>query len=339
MSRALVKDMGFKVVVANRVHQSIRDLLASAGPLIVNDKTVPWDAETLADRCADSNALMAFMTEAIDAKFLERCPKLRIIAGALKGYNNMDLDACTSRGVLVTNVPDLLTKPTAELTIGLMIGLARNLTPADRAVRAGEFQGWRPTFYGGSLNGATVGVIGAGAVGQAVLRMLGGFACRRLYVDTRPLESDVQRALAAERSSIEAVQAQADFIVLALHLMPETFHLVDEEFLAGMKPGAFMINPARGSLVDETAVADALATGHLGGYAADTFEMEDWALDGRPRRIHPALLASDKTILTPHIGSAVASVREAIERSAAESILALRDGSIPASAVNPEALD
>ena len=329
--------MEFKIVVANRIHQSVRDMLSGAGPLVTNDTDAPWDKATLSAHCAEAGALMAFMTEAIDAEFVERCPNLRVIAGALKGYNNFDMAACTERGVLVTNVPGLLTEPTAELTIGLMIGLARNLASADRYVRSGDFNGWRPTFYGGSLDGATVGVIGAGAVGRTILRMLGGFSCRRLYVDKNPLSSTEERDLRAERVSLETVQAQADFVVLALHLMPETHHLVDAAFLAGMKPGAYLVNPARGSLVDEAAVADALAAGHLAGYAADTFELEDWALEGRPRDIHPALRDTDKTILTPHIGSAVATVREAIERSAAESILAVREGVVPDTVVNPEA--
>ena len=329
--------MGFKIVVSNRIHESVHNRLAEAGPLVTNDTEAPWDQATLAAHCTDADALMAFMTEAIDGAFLDRCPKLRIVAGALKGYNNFDMAACTERGVLVTNVPDLLTEPTAELTIGLMIGLARNMAPADRYVRSGEFHGWRPTFYGGSLDGATVGVIGAGAVGQTVLRMLGGFGCRRLYVDKRPLSPAVERDLSAERSSLETVQAQADFIVLALHLMPETHHLVDAGFLSGMKAGAYLVNPARGSLVDEAAVAEALAAGRLAGYAADTCEMEDWNLAGRPRDIHHALRDSDKTILTPHIGSAVRTVREAIERSAAESIIAVRDGVVPDTAVNPDA--
>lgn len=329
--------MGFNIVIANRIHRSVRDLIAGAGPLVTNDTDVPWDPATLAAHCAEASALMVFMTEAIDAAFLDRCPNLQIIAGALKGYNNIDVAACTERGVLLTNVPDLLTAPTAELTIGLMIGLARHVTASDRFVRSGAFDGWRPAFYGGSLNGATVGVIGAGAVGRAILRMLGGFACERLYVDKKPLSPAAEEELSVHWASLETVQAEADFVVLAVHLMPETHHLVDAAFLAGMKPGAYLVNPARGSVVDECAVADALASGDLAGYAADTFELEDWTLDGRPREVHPALRQSERTILTPHIGSAVATVREAIERSAAESILAVRDGVVPETAVNPEA--
>ena len=229
-------------------------------------------------------------------------------------------------------MPDLLTAPTAELTIGLMIGLARHIVRADQSVRAGGFQGWRPDFYGGSLNGATVGVIGAGAVGKSVLRMLGGFDCRCLYFDKKPITVEEECKLSAQRVSLEALQSQSDFVVLAVHLMPETHHMVNASFLGRMKPGAYLVNPARGSVVDEAAVVEALGAGHPAGY-----EMEDWVRDDRPHDIHEALLASDKTILTPHIGSAVAIVREAIERSAAESILAVRDGLVPATAVNPEA--
>ena len=329
--------LDFKVVIAHRIHQSVHQVLDLVGPLTTNDTAQPWDIETLARHCAGARALMVFMTEVIDDGFLERCPDLQVIAGALKGYNNIDVAACTQRGVLVTNVPDLLTAPTAELTIGLMIGLARHIVRADQSVRAGGFQGWRPDFYGGSLNGATVGVIGAGAVGKSVLRMLGGFDCRCLYFDKKPITVEEECELSAQRVSLEALQSQSDFVVLAVHLMPETHHMVNASFLGRMKPGAYLVNPARGSVVDEAAVVEALGAGHLAGYAADTHEMEDWVRDDGPHDIPEALLASDKTILTPHIGSAVAIVREAIERSAAESILAVRDGLVPATAVNPEA--
>lgn len=279
---------------------------------------------------------MAFMTERIDEPFLDACPKLKIVAGALKGYNNIDVEACSRRGVVVTIVPDLLTDPTAELTIGLMIAVARNVLPGDRCIRLGAFRGWRPRFYGGSIQGSTVAVLGAGAVGKAILRMLKGFDCRRLYVDKSPLPAALESELGTTRTDLTAAQKEADFVVLALHLMPETLHMVDDDFLAAMRPGSFLINPARGSLVDEAAVARALNTGYLAGYGADTFEMEDWTLEGRPKEVNPALLQSDKTVLTPHIGSAVGSVREEIEQSAAASIIAVSKGMLPETAVNPE---
>ena len=134
--------------------------------------------------------------------------------------------------------------------------------------------------------------------------------------------------------SVEEARHRADFLVLALHLKPDTIHLVDADFIAAMKPGSYLVNPARGSLVDESAVHAAVADGRLAGYAADTFEMEDWSLPGRPEHIHEGLLENDRTVLTPHIGSAVSAVREQIELSAAKSILAVANGKVPDTAVN-----
>jgi len=326
--------MAFRITVANQIHRPILDDLEKCGHVTANTRPEPWSPDELTARTAAADALMVFMTEKVDGALLAACPNLKIIAGALKGYNNIDVEACSKRNIIVTIVPDLLTDPTAELTIGLMISVARNFLPGDRHIRGGAFEGWRPAFYGGSIQRSTVAVLGAGAVGKAILRMLNGFDCRRLYVDKTPIDPEVERALGAERCDLKTAQTSADFIVLAMHLMPETLHMIDGAFLAGMKPGGFLINPARGSLVDEDAVVRALESGQLAGYGADTFEMEDWTVDERPKRIHAGLLQSDRTVLTPHIGSAVRKVREEIERSAAESIIAVSRGTIPDTAVN-----
>lgn len=326
--------MAFKIVVANKIHDSVRAELESVGQLTLNESDEPWSRETLLRKCGDADALMVFMTETIDEGFLQSCPKLKIIAGALKGYNNLDVPACTKQGVVVTIVPDLLTEPTAELTVGLMISLARNVVPGDQFIRGGAFHGWRPKFYGGSLQGSTVAVLGAGAVGQAILKMLSGFNCEKLYVDKTSLSTETEALLSATKVELAEAQTKADFIVLALHLMPETLHLVDDDFLSKMKLGSYLVNPARGSLVNEAAVADAIDRGQLAGYAADTFEMEDWAIGDRPQKIDARLLNSDKTIFTPHIGSAVTRVREEIERSAAQSIISIANGNVPPTAVN-----
>lgn len=330
------KKMSLKIVITTPVNDSTLTELKSFGEVIMNKNTAPWTRDELLAHCREADALMVFMTDRIDADFLDQCPRLKIIAGALKGYNNIDLQACSERSVLLTNVPDLLTEPTAELTIGMMIALVRNFVPGERHIRNGEFKGWRPQYYGHSINGATIGVIGAGAVGQATMRMLNGFDCRKLYYDKHKLPREMEQKLNASQADIKQIQQTADFIVLAIHLMDTTYHLVNGDFISGMKPGSFLINPARGSLVDENAVVTALTSGQLAGYAADTFEMEDWTIPDRPRTIHPELIASDKTILIPHLGSAVISVRQAIEQSAAESIIAVCKGQIPATAVNAQ---
>ena len=328
--------MSLEIVVAQPVHTPVLELLGSHGHVVMNPGPEPWTADELMARCRNAHALMAFMTERIDEDFVVGCPNLKIVAGALKGYNNIDVEACSRRSIAVTIVPDLLSEPTAELAVGLMIAAARNFGPGDRYIREGEFGGWRPHLYGSSINGSTVAVIGAGSVGEATLRMLRGFDCRRVYVDKRPLPHAVEKDLDCQRMNLGNALREADFVVLALHLMPSTFHLADAAFLAVMKPGSYLINPARGSLVDEHAVALALESGQLAGYAADTFEMEDWSRADRPRTVTAGLLGSDKTVLTPHLGSAVTAVRQAIELSAAESIIAVIRGERPQSAVNQD---
>ncbi len=330
--------MSSKIVVANRVDEAVLDRLRRVGEVVANGQDEPMSPTALRAAAADAAALMAFMTETVDAALLDACPCLRIVAAALKGFDNLDIAACTERGVAVTIVPDLLTEPTAELTLGLMIALARNFRAGEAHMRAGAFAGWRPHLYGSTLQGATVGVIGAGAVGRAILRLLSGFRGRRIYHDRQPLDAASAAALGAERVSLAALQAASDFVVLALPLTAATQGLVGAAFLAAMKPGARLVNPARGSLVDEAAVAAALADGHLAGYAADTFAMEDWARPDRPAAVHPGLLASDKTVLTPHIGSAVVAVRAAIAESAADSIITVLQGGVPETIVNPDAL-
>ncbi|MEM6275310.1 MAG: phosphonate dehydrogenase [Pseudomonadota bacterium] len=328
-----------KIVVPNWIEGQTLDLLRAVGAVVSNTSRDPMSPEDLRSECRDATALMAFMTEAIDASFLDACPRLRIVAGALKGFDNIDVEACSARGVVVSIVPDLLTEPTAELALGLMIALARNLRDGDAHVRSGAYAGWRSRFYGGSLQGATVGVIGAGAVGREILRLLSGFRGTRLYYDTRPLDPTTEKALVTQFAPMDAIVAQSDFVVLALPLTSATLGLVDAAFLSRMKPGARLINPARGSLVDEAAVVAALESEHLSGYATDVYEMEDWARAGRPREVHSGLLTSDRTVLTPHIGSAVVEVRREIAASAAQSIITMLKGDIPATAINTAQLN
>ena len=328
-----------KIVVPNWIETETIARLQTVGDVVANTEREPVSPDDLRASCGDAAAVMAFMTECIDDDFLAACPDLKIVAGALKGFDNLDVAACTRRGVLVTYVPDLLTEPTAELALGLMIALARNMRAGDSYVRSGAFAGWRPRFYGGSIQGATVGVIGAGAVGRETMRLLSGFRGSRLYFDEERLDPTTEKALAAQYAPLDTVVSTSDFVVLALPLTPRTLHIVNADFLKRMKPGAYLVNPARGSLVDEAAVAAALKAGDLAGYAADTFEMEDWHRPDRPRQIHPDILASDRTVLSPHIGSAVTDVRRQIAASAADCIITTLKGGCPRNALNPEVLD
>ncbi len=322
-----------KIVVTNRIFPETLSLLSAHGEVDLNTSNEPWSEAQVRARCADAVAIMAFMTDCLDASFVEACPNLKIIGGALKGADNIDVSAAERRGVWVTNVPDLLTVPTAELAIGLMLAACRHIVAGDRKIRLHGFSGWRPEFYGQGISGSTVFIAGFGSIGQALARRLAAFDCHILACDTRA-KPEGMPFQGVTMVPFEHGLAQADFAVLAIPLSPETIHIINAGSLQKMKPGAFLVNVARGSLVDEAAVAKAIEAGHLGGYAADVFECEDWARDGHPASIHRGLAAGAATVLTPHIGSAVRPVRRDIELHAAINIIAVLSGERPLSALN-----
>jgi len=303
------------ILATARIFPETRAALAAVGDVVANDGAEPWPEAERRARAAEARAMMAFMTDRVDADFLIAAPRLEVIACALKGADNIDLDACRARGVGVSLVPDLLTAPTAELAIGLAIGLGRHLREGDALVRTGGFGGWRPILYGQGLDGATVAVLGLGALGAAICARLLPFGCRVIGVDpARAAPAGVEAVM------LEAALTRADLVIAALPLTAGTRHLIDTAALALLRPGALLVNVGRGSTVREAAVAEALAAGRLGGYAADVFEMEDWAIDARPRDIDARLLAHPRTLFTPHLGSAVAAARRAIEARAAANI-------------------
>ena len=323
-----------RIVVTQRIHTSIAEMLAAHADLVWNDSLEVWPRDLFLDFAREADALMVFLPDSLDEEFIDACPRLKIVAGALNEYDNFDVAACTRRGIWFTIVPNLLSEPTAELAVCLMLGIARNLRAGDDHIRSGAFAGWRPILYGQTLRRATVGVVGLGEVGRALARMLTGFECRVLYCDRERLDPELERELRISWEPFEKLLAASDFVVPLLRLTSDTLHLFNRQTLAQMKPLAFLINVARGSVVDEEAVAEALDAGHLGGYAADTFEMEDCARVDGPSTVSERLLDHPGTLFTPHLGSAVASVRFAVERAAARSILQALRGERPAGAIN-----
>lgn len=324
-----------RVVITHWVHPEVIGFLNQECRVIPNDTRDTLPRQEILRRCQGAQALMVFMPDSLDEAFLDACPDLEIVAAALKGYDNFDVAACTRRGVWFTIVPDLLSVPTAELALGLLLGLTRHLLAGDRFVRTGKFSGWRPELYGAGLTGGTLGIVGLGGLGQALAQRLLGFDLKVIYSDPRPLPEDEERVLRLTRVALPELLSRSDFVVLAVPLNPSTQHLINAETVKTMKPGSFLINPCRGSVVDESAVAEALARGHLQGYAADVFEMEDWARADRPREIPAALLENPRqTLFTPHLGSAVDEVRREIAREAAINILQVFRGEKPRGAVN-----
>jgi phosphonate dehydrogenase len=318
-----------RIVISNWVHDAVITRLWTIGDVDANRRRTPWSAGELVRRTAEADALLAFMPDRVDAEFLHACPRLKVVACALKGFDNFDVEACTDAGVWVTIAPDLLTNPTAELAVGLAIALARRLREGDALMRSGTFKGWRPVCYGKGLDQSVVGIVGMGAVGRAIAARLAGFGCRILGVDPG---RDVPDGVTA--ADLDVALTASDYLILAVPLTASTFHLIGREALKRLKPDALLINIGRGSVVDEAAVADALDAGALGGYAADVFEMEDWALDSRPRSIDARLLAHPATVFTPHLGSAVDRVRLEIALQAADDIAAVLTGRRPRYAIN-----
>jgi phosphonate dehydrogenase len=323
-----------KVVITHRVHEPVKELLGRECDVVVNEDVETWPRQKLLEVSRDADALLVFMPDLIDEALLAACPKLRVIAAALKGFDNIDVAACTRRGIWVAIVPDLLSAPTAELALALTLGLTRNVLPGDRRVRSGEFKGWRPVLYGGGVVGRTLGIVGMGKLGQAFVKLLSGFSARVLYYDPVALSPVHEAILGAARTSFDQLLAQCDVIVVLAPLTESTLHMINAESLGKMKPGAYLVNVGRGSVVDEQAVAQALASGRLAGYAADVFEMEDWARPDHPASVEPALLDGGHTLFTPHLGSAVKSVRLEIELAAAHSILQVLRGQRPQGAIN-----
>jgi phosphonate dehydrogenase len=324
-----------KVAITHPVHPEVTALLNEDCEIWVNTQRESLPRDQVIEFAKDADALMAFMPDIIDEEFLRVCPRLKIVAAALKGYDNFDVRALTERGVWFTMIPDLLTVPTAELAVALLLGLTRRVAEGDRFARSGHFSGWRPELYGTGLSGHTLGIVGMGAIGRTITRCMAGFDVQVVYYDRCRLDQSEEIVRRLTYLSLDRLLGISDFVVLSVPLKHDTFHLINAERLATMKQSSFLVNVCRGSVVDENAVAEALESGHLAGYAADVFELEDRQRVNRPRGIAPALLDNtSQTLFTPHLGSAVNDVRREIELRAALNILQALKGEIPRDAVN-----
>ena len=264
----------------------------------------------------------------VSAAAIGAAPRLRVIAVAAVGYNLIDVAAATQRGIAVTNTPGVLTETTADLAWTLMLGTARRVVECDRLVRSGRWKGvtWS-LMLGDDVHGRTLGIIGFGRIGKAIARRAQGFGMRVLYHSRKP-DPEAERLNAAYRSKAELLR-EADFVVLSVPLAPETRRLVGEAEFRLVKPTAILVNVARGPVVDEAALVEALRAGRLAGAGLDVFEEEP--------RVHPGLLDLDQVVLTPHIGSASRATRLAMATRAAENCLAALRGERPPNLVNPEA--
>ena len=276
----------------------------------------PPPREELLARAAAAEGLLSLLTDDIDAALIAACERLRAISNYAVGTDNVDLAAATARGIPVGNTPDVLTDSTADLAVALMLAIARRLGEGERIVRAGEWRSWEPSFLlGGDLHGATVAIVGAGRIGSTVARRLEGFDCRVLAV--------------GRADPLEPALAEADFVSIHTPLSDETRGLIGEPQLEAMRRGAYLVNTARGPLVDPGALERALREGWIAGAALDVTDPEPLPGD------HP-LLTAPNLLVVPHLGSATHRTREAMARLAVDNLLSALAGERMPHCANPE---
>jgi len=283
--------------------------------------------EELASLVAGYHGLLTILTQKVGEVVFGAATELRIVANCAVGVDNIDLAAAARHGVVVTNTPDVLTDDTADLTWALILAVMRGVVSGDRVMRRGEYQGWQPKLLlGRSLKGSTLGVIGAGRIGRAVLARAPSFGVRTLYHQRQPLSADLEQELQTGWRDLPALLATCDVVSLHASLTDETRHLLDDHALRSMRAGSFVINTARGPLIDEQALVKVLKEGHLAGAGLDVYEEEP--------RVVPGLLTLENVVLLPHIGSATWETRARMADCCFDDLITLlADNRIPARAI------
>lgn len=326
-------------VVVYYTHQVPReglDLLTPHVSIIENKAHAPPTKEEVIRASKDAHAICWFVTDIIDEEIILSCPNLCILAGFAGGYDNIDVSTATSRNIWVTVAHDTMLEPVADLTWGLILSIARRIISGDRFIRSRKHSGWHPSRYlGYQVYKKTIGIIGMGRLGRAIARRAVGFEMNLFYCETGPVDKTVEEDLNLRRVSLDELLQKSDFVCIATPLTKGTFHQISSRELSLMKPTAFLINTARGSEVDEEAVAIALDRGTIAGYAADVFEMEDKQYSSRPLQVTSGLIDQpERTVLTPHISTAVKYTRIEIATYQAQNVLQALRGQRPTGAVN-----
>ena len=316
------------VLVTRRIPTAALDLLRPACDLRLWDSDDPIPRAELLGQVADANALLCLLTDRVDAELLAAAPRLRVVANMAVGYDNLDLPALAARGVVATNTPGVLTETTADLAFALLLAAARRLPEGERYVRAGEWTTWGPLLLlGRDVHGATLGIAGLGRIGTAVARRAAGFGMSILYT-ARADHPQAEAATGARRVPFPDLLAASDFISIHLPLTSETHHLIDESALRRMRPTAYLVNTARGPVIDPAALHRALHAGWIAGAAIDVTEPEPLPAD------HP-LLTLPNCLVVPHVGSASVATRTRMATLAAENVLAVLAGQPPPTPIHP----
>jgi glyoxylate reductase len=322
-----------RIFISQPIAESAVERLRQIGDITMNpdaSRIITKDALIAGVRNCD--ILLCLLHDVVDREVLDANPKLRAIASMAITPDRIDVAEATARKIPVTLIPRMVTEATADICFALMLAVARRLIEGDQLMRSGNFPGAQSNYLaGGFVYGKTIGLVGGrGRIGKAVARRAKGFSMRILYTGPRPMEAADQQELGATYVPLDELLRESDFVSLHAAMTPETHHLIGARELGLMKPTAYIVNTARGPIIDEAALAKALADGRIAGAGLDVFEREP--------EVEPALLKLPNVVLTPHLGSAVLEVREQMAHVVVDNIVAMLEGRIPPYCANPEVL-
>jgi glyoxylate reductase len=318
-----------QIVVTRRIPEPALDLLRQSGGTWVSPHDRPLEPDELHAAVSGADAVVTMIHDRVDDALLDAAgPGLRIVANVAVGYDNVDVGACSRRGVVFTNTPDVLTEATADVALALILAATRRLGEGERLIRSGRPWSWNMFFHlGTGIQGKTLGIVGLGQIGRATARRARALGMEIVYSGPRRADPVVEAELGAGYLSFEELLSIADVASLHCPLTPETRHLIDASALGRMKPTAFLINTTRGPVVDENALVDALRAGTIAGAGLDVFEREPL--------VHPGLLELENVVLLPHLGSATVETRTAMGVLAAQNVVAVMRGDRPLTQVVP----
>ena len=306
-----------KLLITRKVFREVAAFLGERFDVEANTADEPWSREALLARVRDKDALFVVTSDRVDGALLDAAPKVRIVATGSVGFNHVDLVACKARGVVVTNTPDVLTEATADMGWALLMAAARRVCESERWLRDGRWNRWAwDQFLGQDVHGATLGIVGMGRIGSAIARRARGFGMRLLYCNRSVAANEAE--LGATRVPLADLLRQADHVMLVVPYSPQTHHLIGTAELALMKPTATLVNIARGGIVDDAALIEALREGRIAAAGLDVYENEP--------ALNPGLLTLSNVALTPHIGSATRSSRVGMAMLAARNLAAWAAG-------------
>jgi glyoxylate reductase len=320
-----------KIYVTRQLFDETMDFLKRNSDVeVFEGSDDPAPKELILSKIRDVDGLLTLLTDSIDAEMMEAGRNLKVISNCAVGYNNIDVEAATKRGIYVTNTPGILTETTADCTFALMLAVARRIAEADRYVRSGKWiHAWGlKMFLGSDVHGKTLGIIGLGRIGRAMAKRAKGFGVSVIYYDVNR-NIDSERDLGITYAEMEHLLKEADFVTIHVPLEKETHHLIGARELSMMKRDAYLINTSRGPVVDEGALYDALSRHVIKGAALDVFEREP--IDSKNK-----LLELDNVVLTPHIASASVETRKKMAMMAATNLVSVLNGEEPPNLVNPD---